>query len=170
MSDSNGQGQDQFDFDSPDLAPRTMPVKYRGVEYELREATESAAIKYRDTFITRAKFNDEGKFSGVGAISEGEALLVSMCLYEKLPNGQFKIGPDGRDISCRLEEIKGWPAKVVKPLFNWVRKNSDLVEQPDTPEELEDQISKLQQRLVKVRRGEKDGPKGRPSTGADTSD
>lgn len=154
--------KDQFDFDRPDLAPMAIRVKYRGVEYQLREASEEAAVKYRDVFVTKARFNEEGKFAGVGAISDGEATIVAMCLFEKLPDGTF------RNTSATKAEVMTWGSKVVKPLFNWVRKHSDLVEQPETPEELEEQIGRLTARLVKLRKGEQVGPKDAPPTGHTT--
>lgn len=132
---------DSFNFDS--LAPQETPVTIEGKKYVLREPSEAAALRYRDACIRGAKMED-GVVT-MGAVAEAQPLLVSLCLFEIISeqNGEPK------NVGVSLQTIKGWPTRVVKPLFEAAKEMGGLNE--GTPEELEKAIAKLQKQLAKAR-------------------
>lgn len=151
--------QEEIVIDS--LEPIGIPYRIAGKSYLLREADEGAAIRYRDAQIACAQMAD-GKVVGVRGAAGVQALLVSLCLFER---------PNSQDLTVErpvpLSVIKSWPAKVIRQLFEKVRDISDLSEQ-ETPEQLEEQIAKLQERLAKLR-AEESKAKNEPNATTDTS-
>lgn len=146
------------EFDFTDLTPKTVPVKYAGKSYTLHEATETAAVQYRNAGIRAVKFSDEGKMSGVQGIASTEPLLVSLCLRDDKGN------------PVRLDDVLGWPARVVKPLYEWVKANSGLNEDDeDTTAKIDKEIARLTAKREKLVAGEA-GPKEPPNDTQPTSD
>lgn len=132
--DGNGRTNYQFDFDS--VVPVEIPFVYKGVNYLLVEATEEAAVSFRNSQTRQTKLNPETKFVSVGDIADSEPYLVSLCL--------FKVDGEKRT-PVPLPVVRTWPHKVIKKLFNTAKEISDLVdESPD--EELDKQIETLQRR------------------------
>ena len=104
----------EMTFDEIDLI--AIPVKIKGEDYVLREATAEAAGKYHDAIIKSTRMAD-GKITGSDGLGGVEALLVSCCLYKK----------DGKEErAVTLTEVKRWPTRVVKPLFERVKEISEL--------------------------------------------
>ena len=100
-----------------DLTPIEIPVSIGGKKFLLREATEDAAVKYRNKLAAAGRMVD-GKVVGIGDIADAEPLLVSLCLLEL-----YEVnGPDGlpqqRERPVLLSTVRGWPAKVVKAIFD----------------------------------------------------
>lgn len=102
-------------LDLGSLAPREFSVTVGDKEYVLREASEGAAVRYRDAIFQSTKFS-KGKLSGMVGLAEAEPLLVSLCLFE------------GGDKPVPLNVIKCWPARIVKAMFEKAKDISDLGE------------------------------------------
>ena len=128
------------------LEPVTFPFKIKDaktnsfIQYYLREATEDAAVKYRNAAMRAARFTD-GKLSSVEGVADVEPLLVSLCLYQITPKG---------DVPVQLATIRGWPARIVKPLFEKAKQLSNLDEGEDEAG-IQKQIEDLSERLAKMR-------------------
>lgn len=125
---------DQFDFDSRgSLEPATLPVTYNGVKYVIREASEEAVIAYRST-MSRGTTIEEGVVNISEGVSAADCVLVAYCLY--------KVDSPAH-VDAQL--VRAWPHRVVKPLYEWVKKVSDM-DEDDTVEKLDKQISRLQRK------------------------
>lgn len=103
---------DPMTFDEIDLI--SVPVTIKGEEYVLREATSDAAGKYHDAIIKSTRMSD-GKITGSDGLGGVEALLVSLCLFRRKD-----------DSAVSLTEVRRWPTRVVKPLFERVKEISEL--------------------------------------------
>jgi len=105
-----------------DLTVKETPVTVGGTKYILREASEDAACQYRNAAVRGAKMvNGTVTMGDAGNV---QALLVSLCLFEVNDLGDtFRVTP--------LVTVKGWPARVVRPLFDWIKRESMLDESKD---------------------------------------
>ena len=108
-----------FNFD---LTPVAVSVVIAGETYTLREASEAAAIQWRNANLGAAKLKD-GKPISFSGMADSAPLLVSLCLRKQEDGGIGAPVP--------LETIRQWPARVVKPLYEWIKDNSDLRERDD---------------------------------------
>lgn len=140
-----------------DLAVTEIPVELGERKYVLREASEGAACQFRNAITKAAKMAD-GKVVGIENIGDVEPLLVSLCLFEVLPDGGTK------NIGVPIQVVRGWPARVVKQLFAKAKEISELDEAAETEEAIEQQIARLQERLNAMRL-----PKNAQSATPDTS-
>lgn len=116
-----------LDFD--DLVPAEAKVKYRGRQYVLREASEGAAVRWRNAQLSQAKYDDSGRFASVGDAADSEPLLVALCLYYADEAGALRVqangDPDPRHL-VQLEIIRSWPSRIVKKMYDWVMTASGL--------------------------------------------
>ena len=146
-----------LNFDTDDLTPRELPVKFRGLSYVLREASEDAVCRYRNKIMECTVMQD-GKAQRVQGMADVEPLLVSLCLFEEAPldtMGAFHPPPhrDGRLyppglLPVPLEVVLSWPNRVVKKLFETAKRISDLEhEEPATEEGLRESIQQAQAKL-----------------------
>jgi hypothetical protein len=101
-------------FDEIDLI--AVPITIGGEAFVLREATAEAAGKYHDAIIKSTRMAD-GKITGSDGLGGVEPLLVSLCLFRK-------VGKEEQAVP--LTEVKRWPTRVVKPLFDRVKEISEL--------------------------------------------
>lgn len=126
-----------------DITLIEVPVTIAGKTYTAREANEEAAAKYRSAAMRGAKMGTDG---GISVEIDGgiQALLVSLCLYEKVGDAE-RLVP--------IFDIRKWPARVVKPIFDLIKKISHL-DEAETVEQIEKQITSLQNRLAKLKAGE----------------
>ena len=113
-------------FDFNDLSPRSEIVYVAGKRYEMREASEGVAIRYRNATLASFRLVD-GKASRIEGLADAEASLVADCLKGESGDGQFTtlVTPD---------LVRSWPARVVKPLFEWIKDASDLGETEKDPD------------------------------------
>lgn len=153
--DGIGAALAEIVFDT--LQPVEVSVKLGGEQYWLKEASEAAAVAYRNATAAAVKMV-EGEVSGLGAVGDVEPLLVSYCLWKDTPQGRQPVP---------VSVVRGWPAKVVKALFARVKEISEL-DEPDTLEQVDKQIARLQKKRERMTR---DGAPGKdePSPSTPTS-
>ena len=119
-------------------------VKIGDKHYIVQEAHGDAAVAYRRTMMHGAEFEEapntengkpkRGKKKGKGlairkvptGTAELEPVLVSHCLY----NCTFSEITDMVVKGDRVTEefVRGLPERIIKPIFNWIKENSDLAE------------------------------------------
>lgn len=119
-----------------DIVPIEVPVTINRERFILREATEEAAIKFRNACMAGARMED-GKVVGVSNMAETQALLVSLCLFA-----------DDKPVPPSV--IKRWPSRVVKSLFEKAKEISQLDEK-ETRATLEDKMAKLRAQLESMK-------------------
>lgn len=106
-----------------DLSEKIVTVKIKEIDgtkthYELHEATEEVVVQWRDRAMKQAKVTSSGKKKvdvQMGASSEGDAFLVSQCLFNK---------KDGHSVG--LGTVLKWPSRVVKPIHRRLVKISEI--------------------------------------------
>lgn len=127
-----------------DIAPIEVSVTIKGKSYILREASEAASSRYKNAQFKAMKLAegiDGSKTSSIDGMAETEALLVSLCLFEKTETGEKTVP---------LEEIKRLPHKVVEPIFKCAEEISGL-QNKESEEALVKQLKEIQGKLTKVR-------------------
>lgn len=163
-----------FDFTSLEPASKPVKVKTRDGEvreYLLVEASEAAAVRWKNGCIRGAKM-DDGKVTSVDLIADVEPRLVADCLVV-VKNGVPQKDPLGNYVTESLTEVLKLPPRVVEPMFNWIIEVSRLQPKP-TADSLRKQIKSLQDKLQKMlvnTGGSEDpsDPKPSPSGGTATS-
>ncbi len=111
---------DEFCFD---LSEKIVTVRIKETDgtkthYELHEATEEVVVKWRDRAISKARVTSSGKKKvnvQMGDSSEGDAFLVSQCLFDKETG--YSVG---------LGTILKWPSRVVKPIHRKLIEISEI--------------------------------------------
>lgn len=141
-------------FESP--ARAEVPVKIGDRSYILREADEGAATEWR-LYNMRHTHLANGKVVGVSN-ADAEVLLVSLCLFEK--------EADGKERRVIVPQIKQWPPRIVRVLFQKAKEISQLSE--EKPEDIKKQIEALQKKLEKETKKDEDA-KNSPSATTDGS-
>lgn len=146
------------DLDFSGLVPVELPVKYDGKTLTLKEASGDASIKYRNAMMKATKIGDNGKVSGMEALADTEALLVSLCLFD----GTKPVS---------LAFVRAMPTRVMKALYEKVKKISAISESDDESEgALLTLLAKTQKKLDTLRKGKSDDPKASPEASTDGSE
>jgi len=122
-------------FDS--LEPIREDVEIGGKQYVLTEASEKAAIRWRNHAVRAAKMRD-GKVVAMGDVAEMSVLLVQLCLTEKTTGKMVPLGV-----------LESWPSRVVKALFERAKTISDLGEVEDAAA-IRKQIVELEEKLEEL--------------------
>lgn len=133
---------EELEFDS--LEPRSFKFQWAGEMYTAHEATEDAAVKFRNAALKNARLEDGRMVLHAHGLGDTEPLLVSLCVRDK----DDKLVPESL--------VRSWPSRIVKPVFQKLREISDLVEQEMTPEKCTEEIrrlSKLRTKLLEGKRG-----------------
>ena len=107
-----------FNFDS--LKEIEIPVRYKGKDYVLVEASGEAAAKYTDRIISGTRM-EEGKPVGTAGIAVPQLELVCDCLFHTDSNG------DRTKQSVSLAVLSKWPNRVIQPLFKKLEEISELI-------------------------------------------
>lgn len=128
-----------------DITPQEVPVQIGGVPYTLRECSGDAEIKYQNARFRARKTDVEGNTIGFDNLADTEALLVSLCLFDK----------DGKN--PKADEVRSWPSRIMTDLFNRVTIMSELDSDDRT-------IDQLQKRLDAAKARRADSKKDSPST------
>lgn len=118
---------DEFNFD---LEPVTKPATIRKQSYILTEASEGAACAYRNASMKGVRM-DEGKITSLGSMADAQPVLVAGCLFRLDP------GSDGGTVRVpvTIQFVKDLPSRVVRPMFDWVKKVSNLEEKTEKKED-----------------------------------
>lgn len=135
--------QQSFDFD--DITPQERPVNIGGRRYLVREASEGVATRYRNAVMRAGKMAD-GVVVGIEGLADAEPLLVSLCMFEVMTgngDGQEPYRP------VLLKTVRDWPARVVKPIFEWIKLVSAL-DEAETKEVLFKRIAEAKKKLKKL--------------------
>lgn len=131
------------------IVPVEVPVDIGPTRYILVEADEATACAHQNALFKAAKFNTDGKPTGLGdGMAEAEPILVSGCLFELY---QHQGGTKRRPVT--LIEVKSWLHRVVKPIYDKARKISKL-DRGATASDLKKQVESLNDRLKKLREQE----------------
>lgn len=128
----------------------SVKVKINGEDFVLKRATSGEAATYRNRAMSCTKFDKEGNPIGVSGLADLNNLLVHLTLKRAKQTSQGVTYS-----SVGLHEIEAFPDDVAEAL---AKKAFELCpslrEAEDTPERLEEQILKLQERLEKARQRE----------------
>lgn len=138
--------QSDYGFDFGSLSLIEVPIKNLfGNDYVLREAGEDAAVRFQNAATKAAKMSD-GKVIGVDGAANAEPLLVGLCLWRKDDQGRYTI-------QVGEAQVRGWPHRVVKPLYAKAKEISHL--EDNSEEGLQKQIDSLTDRLHKQQEARK---------------
>ena len=141
-------------LDFGELNPAEVDVKIGGREYVLREASGDAACKYRNALLKATKLGPNGKPQSLDGVADSEPLLVSLCLFEK-----YRSGDEIKERPAILPQVRGWPSRVQKTLFDRAKKMSGLDESEKTKEQIQEQIKELRKKLEELD-GAEEGKEG----------
>ena len=159
----------EMDFDADeDLRPKSIPVKHRGVKYVLIEAGADTAAKFRNASAKCGKRDADGNMSIGDGIGDVEPYLVSLCLCQTEPDGSIKLNGQKKPVTVSLHIILSWQNRVVRPMFDWIKANSDLNEKAETREELEKEAARIQKKLTAMALGKEDPAKNEQNDGQAT--
>ena len=100
-----------------ELEAQLIPVVIGEEEFELREASSSAACRWQNDFLSKAKLGPDGKIQSTKDIADSEPFLVHLCM--------FYAGTQNR---VPLEVVRSWPSRIVKQLFKKAKDISGLDE------------------------------------------
>jgi hypothetical protein len=140
-----------YKYDFNDLAPVAIYFKHGPKEYVLREASEDIIVKYQNIQIGAARMA-EGKVVGISGLADAEPALVAGCVFEVI---YASDGTVRSEKPMTIQEIRTWPHRIVKPLFNDIKEMNGLNEE-DNIEVLEARIKNDQERLTRLKSGKDD--------------
>ena len=158
-------------FDFNDLEPARVPVRYKGRQLVMVEATADAAAKYRNAQMKATKLQD-GKPVGIDGFADADPILLSACLFEVKAGDPLsptaELGPVGTGF------VRGMPHRIAKPLLMKLKHISGLNDD-ESEESLERQRKDVEGRLAKLREAkaagaEAPGPKAPGSETTATSE
>lgn len=125
-----------------DLTPIEVTVQIGSIRYTLREATSEAAARYRNHVMASTTFGSDGKPTGVRGLGDLQPLLVHLCLFI-----------EGTDNHVPLDMVKGWPERIVKPIFERAKEISELSEEEESIEALEKKLAKAREKAEILKNG-----------------
>jgi hypothetical protein len=134
MSDQLNEsgGADAFVFD--DIRLREKRVKLGDKLYVLAEATGEAVRKYRAAIMAGVGI-DNGKVVRMSNVADGEAVLVSECLYAADETWRLRYTRDGSRPDPKylagLPFVQGLRYEVLSKLYDWTKEVSEI----DPPED-----------------------------------
>lgn len=137
---------DEIDLTS--LCPIRKVVTIKGVKYLLCEADGEAVRMYKNLSMRAARYNEEGKVQSIEGLADVETQLVGDCL--------FTITKDGDpDKKVGLVFAKKLNNRILKPLFEFIKKVSEIDEEQETIPFLEKRIEQDTKKIETLR---KDNP------------
>lgn len=110
-------------LDLGSLDPIEIEVKIDGEIYKIKEASGDAACKYRNAMLACTTLGPDGKPTNIEGMADVEPLLVSLCLYNSA----------GKRVN--VHQIRGWPSRIQKALFEQAKNVSELDADEDTDED-----------------------------------
>lgn len=139
-----------FDLNFDDLAPKEIPASIGGKKYILRQASEGAAVAYRNAALKAAKMVD-GKIVGMDGVANAEPLLVSMCIHPLDHNtGKPRLLPSGDPAPTPLATVMSWLPHVVTKLFATIKEISPGLEEKEDQKTLEKRFEDTCEKLAAI--------------------
>lgn len=139
----------EFNFD---LTPVEVQVTVNDGEtsqkYALREATEAVAAEFRNARIKGARLDGRNVVGLPEDLAGVQSLLVGACLFRYKEDGTPGHIAVGRIV------VAGWPARIVKPLFEEAKKISQLDEEEQTLQGLLEQRADVDERIGDLQQAE----------------
>lgn len=137
---------ESLDFESLELIE--VPVTIGSVKYVLREADEGAAREFRNARLKGATLKDGDAATLPDDPGGLQSLLLSGCIFRCNEEGEpFSSPVSRREITGYMTpngtRYKGWPARIVKPLYEKAKEISELDETEGTIDDLTKQRDKL---------------------------
>jgi len=126
-----------LNLDFTDLEPQKTRVPIGKKVYWLFEASGDAATKYRNASLKGARIEEGRTLSTMEGIADAEVILVANCLYQATETGDPPVTQNGNpDPSKRVGElqIRAWPGRVQKALYEAVHKLSPWLRERETPD------------------------------------
>lgn len=137
-------------YSEEDLQPIVVPVVLGAKQYELWEADEDIACRYRNASAGSVVF-ESGEPRRIQGIGDVEPMLVAACLREVIVDKDGQ--PTGAYRLLKTDEVRRWrKPKVIRRLFDLAKEISGLNEEEDTEENLTKRIAELTERLESLRR------------------
>jgi len=121
-----------------DVSLKEIPVSIAKIKYVLREANGKAAQAYRAATVKGLSVSKDGTMQHLSSSMVAEHVLVSHCLFK-----------EDSGLGVGLDVIQSWPNRIIRPLFDRAKEISDL-DDTETKESIQKEISKLQDRLEKI--------------------
>ncbi len=133
--------------DFNDLTPQERRETLGGDEYVIREASEAAAVAYKNAQMRAAKMSD-GKLTGFDGYADADLVLAVACLHPvDKSTGQVKVDQSGDPWTLAERTVKRWPHRVVKRIVAVVKELSPDLEDKETRETLVKQRDNLQKKI-----------------------
>ena len=140
-----------MDLGSDEL--KELIVKIGSRHYLVEEAHGEAAVAYRRTMMAGAKFEEDPNDKAQGkkkkknlqirevptGTAELPPVLVTHCMYCCTYNPTTEIVEKGERVTEQF--VRGLPERILKPIYDWIKKNSDLDEGEDDADPLPEQTS-----------------------------
>jgi len=114
------QTAEMLDFGS--LEAIEIPIELSGQKYVLCEADGNAGCAYRNALLKSADITGKGEVGKVRDLANVEPLLVSMTLFQVMPDNSRKPVSEAT--------IRSWPARIVTKLYDKAKEISELDEAP----------------------------------------
>ncbi len=134
--------EDEIDLTS--LVPIRKVVTINGIKYLLCEADGEAVRMYKNLSMRAARYNEEGKLQSIEGLADVETQLVGDCLFTMNSNRE----PDKK---VGLAFAKKMGNRILKPMFEFVKKVSEIDEEQETIEFLEKRIESDTKKIKKLR-------------------
>lgn len=131
-----------------DITPLEVEVRVGKLDFVLREASGEAAVKYTNAKLKRLTLGSDGKPSTFQGMGDLEPYLVSLCLFTAK-----RERPELNNQPLHEVEIRSWPHKVQKKLFE-VAKQISEIDQDQSKEDLEKIVADAQKRLAELEAGD----------------
>lgn len=104
-----------------DISPQEVSVKIGDKEYIIRETSEHAISKWKNSQFAKVELRD-GKPVKIADPANGDSFLLSLCLFE--------ITNDNHRNLVDIDVIRSWPSRVVDELVKIVKDISGITEGP----------------------------------------
>lgn len=122
---------DTHDYDA-DLAPQEFKFTLNKKKYVLREAPADAGRRWRNANLAGATMKD-GRVTVPDSMADSETILVQGCVKEQ-------FGDPIRERDVTLSQIREWPDRVTRNLFERAKKMSGLDKEDEGDEGAEKKL------------------------------
>lgn len=136
--------EEVFDFtEFATIARDEKPFEYDKKQFVLVEADGEVTARYKAQVYANSVVVD-GKFVPKSGMADVEAFLVSLCVFEIDPQAH------GGRKAVTIKEVKSWPGRMVKKLFQAAKKLSQMGDE-ETIDSLERQRDDINDQIEKLK-------------------